>query len=117
ATGKARRGLDRALADTGIDALFDASRCADEACSKPHPQMLHELMAALGGAPERTLMVGDTEHDMLMAHAAGVDPLAVAYGVHERERLLSHRPVACVETPAEIPEWLAAGDEPASSTA
>jgi len=66
ATGKARRGLDRSLHDSGCGDLFVASRCADECFSKPHPQMLLEIMTLLDTSPEQTLMIGDTEYDMLM---------------------------------------------------
>ena len=45
ATGKSRRGLDDALAHAQLRGLFDATRTADETASKPHPLMLHELMA------------------------------------------------------------------------
>jgi phosphoglycolate phosphatase len=106
ATGRPRRGLDRLLAQSGLAALFAASRCADECLSKPHPHMLQELLAQTGTAPNRTLMVGDTVYDMEMARTAGVDRLAVSYGVHDRARLLAHGPVACVNSFAELCRWL-----------
>lgn len=107
ATGKSRAGLERALVATGLRDCFHASRCADEAPSKPHPAMLFELMAELEVEPARTLMIGDTSHDMGMAQAAGVDRLAVAYGAHARETLLAHQPVACVRDLGELRQWLA----------
>ncbi len=82
ATGKSRLGLDRALDHSGLRPLFQASRCADECHSKPHPQMLEELMAEFGVSPASTVMIGDTSHDLLMARNAGVDSLAVTYGAH-----------------------------------
>jgi len=82
ATGKSRLGLERALDHSGLRPLFQASRCADECHSKPHPQMLDELMAEFGVTGEATLMIGDTSHDLLMARNAGVDSLAVTYGAH-----------------------------------
>ncbi|MBL8450304.1 MAG: HAD-IA family hydrolase [Dechloromonas sp.] len=106
ATGKSRIGLDRALRHSGLEIYFVASRCADECFSKPHPQMLEELMAELGVPAERTLMIGDTSHDLLMARNAGVDGLAVAYGAHPGRFLLEHGPVACVDTVAELSLWL-----------
>jgi phosphoglycolate phosphatase len=67
ATGKSRMGLERALDHAGLRPFFQASRCADECHSKPHPQMLDELMAEFGMAGASTLMIGDTSHDLLMA--------------------------------------------------
>ena len=106
ATGKSRRGLDRALAATGLRPYFHATRCADEAASKPHPAMLLELMDELGVAPERTLMIGDTTHDMGMARAAGVARLAASYGAHARQTLLEYEPLACAADFHELRAWL-----------
>lgn len=106
ATGKSRMGLDKALAETGLGELFHATRCADETFSKPHPQMLLELMDELGAHPRETLMIGDTEYDMQMATNAGASALAVSYGVHAPERLLIHGPLACFDELAAIPRWL-----------
>jgi phosphoglycolate phosphatase len=108
ATGKARRGLDRVLNDTGLTAYFHATRCADEAPSKPHPQMLLDLMATLDVLPEETIMVGDTEYDMEMATNAGVAKVAVRSGVHSGERLNRHAPLVCLERISEMPDWMAA---------
>jgi len=106
ATGKSRRGLDRALAATGLLGYFHATRCADEGHSKPHPGMLRYLMTQLGVAGERTLMIGDTTHDMEMAHAAGVPRLGAAYGAHAKTALLDYDPVACVDDFAGLRQWL-----------
>ncbi|MGE6605851.1 HAD family hydrolase [Halomonas sp. NPDC076908] len=92
ATGKSRRGLDRIFAETGSGAWFHASRTADETRSKPHPQMLSELLAELEVPVERAVMVGDTEYDLEMARAIGMDRVGVTYGVHTPERLALSRP-------------------------
>ena len=97
-----RVGLQRSLEDTACTQLFVATRCADETASKPNPLMLLELMDVTGVTPAETLMVGDTEYDLLMARSAGVAAVAVSYGVHERERLLAHRPLACLDDVREI---------------
>jgi phosphoglycolate phosphatase len=106
ATGKSRRGLDRALAHSGLGAHFHATRCADECFSKPHPAMLEELMAQLMVTPERTLMIGDTTHDLQMAHNAGVQAVAVSYGAHPREGLASVPHRACVDSIEALDAWL-----------
>ncbi len=106
ATGKSRVGLDRAMKHSGLGRYFQATRCADECFSKPHPQMLEELMAEFGVAAPATVMIGDTSHDMLMASNAGVDGLAVTYGAHPHEHLLDYRPVACLHSVQELDRWL-----------
>ena len=85
ATGKSRAGLNEALDSAQLRALFDATRTADETASKPDPLMLLELMAELGVAPNRTLMVGDTTHDLQLALNAGVACVGVSYGAHTSE--------------------------------
>ena len=106
ATGKSRRGLQRALQETGLADMFHASCCADEAFSKPHPQMLENIMAELGAAPGETLMIGDTEYDLEMARNAGAAAIAVCYGAHHPRRLLAHEPLACIDSLRELPAWL-----------
>ncbi|MDH5536133.1 MAG: HAD-IA family hydrolase [Betaproteobacteria bacterium] len=108
ATGKSRRGLDRELAATRLGAYFHATRCADESFSKPHPGMLQHLIDELGVDTARTLMIGDTIHDMEMARNAGVARLGVAYGAHARHELLAFDPVGCVDAIGELRAWLLA---------
>ncbi len=106
ATGKSRVGLDRALGQTGLGTYFHSTRCADECFSKPHPAMLEQLMDELGVQPERTLMVGDTTHDLQMAKNAGTAALAVSFGAHPVAALEAESPLACVHRPHELVRWL-----------
>jgi phosphoglycolate phosphatase len=106
ATGKSRRGLDRALGATGLNAYFHSTRCADEGFTKPDPGMIRELMEDLGAVSDRTLMIGDTTHDMAMAQNAGVARLGAAYGAHPKAELLAYAPLACVDGFSELREWL-----------
>jgi phosphoglycolate phosphatase len=106
ATGKARRGLIRVLGETGLHDYFDATRCSDEAVSKPHPQMLLDVMQELSVAPERTIMVGDTEYDMEMATNAGAAKIAVRSGVHTDDRLSRHNPLVCLDSVTDMPAWM-----------
>ncbi|MEW6313272.1 MAG: HAD-IA family hydrolase [Pseudomonadota bacterium] len=106
ATGKSRRGLQRVLEATGLGPYFHATRCADECFSKPHPAMLEELMDELGADREETLMIGDTTHDLQMANNARVAGLGAAYGAHPKAGLLECRPLACIDTFAEMHSWL-----------
>jgi phosphoglycolate phosphatase len=106
ATGKSRRGLERALDATGLRALFAASRCADETRPKPDPAMLLELMLEFETEKEKTLMIGDTSHDLEMARAAGVDAVGVTYGAHPETGLRACGPRGCVSSVEELRTWL-----------
>jgi phosphoglycolate phosphatase len=94
------------LDETGLASCFHATRCADEARSKPHPQMLLDIMAKLDVSPGETLMVGDTEYDMEMATNAGAAKIAVRTGVHSEERLNRHAPLVCLERLTDMPGWM-----------
>ena len=106
ATGKARRGLERALDATGLRPWFEATRCADEGFAKPHPDMLLMLMDITGVEPRHSLMIGDTTHDLELAANAGVDAISVAYGAHDAELLATRPAKARVSTVGELHQWL-----------
>jgi phosphoglycolate phosphatase len=109
ATGKSRRGLDYLLGQTGLAELFHSTRTADEAFSKPHPQMLLDILDDLGVRPEEALMVGDTTYDLEMARGARTAAVGVCSGGHGREELERLRPEGCLEWVVELPAWLGAG--------
>jgi len=106
ATGKSRRGLNEALRAVELQGLFDASRTADETAGKPDPLMMTELMAELGVTPERTLVVGDTTHDLQMALNAGCASVAVSYGAHEPAAFAELNPLVVAHSVAELHRWL-----------
>jgi phosphoglycolate phosphatase len=106
ATGKSRVGLNRALNAAGLLSTFDATRCADETFSKPHPAMLQELTRELGQDMRRTVMIGDTTHDFLMANNAGAAGIAVEYGAHPVPQLQACRPVFSAKNVPELHQWL-----------
>ena len=106
ATGKSRVALDRVLAQTDLTHWFDVSRCADECFSKPHPAMLYEIMESLYISPEKTLMVGDTTHDLQMAINANCSAIAVECGAHEREALEKLSPLTCLTEIKILRQWL-----------
>jgi phosphoglycolate phosphatase len=106
ATGKSRVGLARALDNTESRVFFSASRCADQCASKPAPDMLYELMDELGARPAKTLMIGDTVHDLQMAARAGVGAVAISHGAHSRHDLVALEPLACAENIDELGQWL-----------
>jgi len=106
ATGKSRVGLNRALADSRLTSLFDGTRCADETFSKPHPAMLQELTRELGQDLGRTVMVGDTTHDLQMAINAGAAGIGVAYGAHAPGALEKLEPRFVAQDVAALAGWL-----------
>lgn len=105
ATGKSRRGLDRVLQSMGLSDFFHGSRCADETRSKPHPQMLKELLKEFSARPEEAVMIGDTEYDMAMAQTLDMPRIAVSYGAHHIERLRRFDPVVCLDRMDELLSW------------
>ena len=106
ATGKSRRGLDEALQAVELKGCFDSSRTADETAGKPHPRMLHELMSEFGVKPERTLMIGDTTHDLQMALNAGCASVGVSYGAHEPSAFEPLKPRVVAHSVQELQRWL-----------
>ena len=106
ATGKSRQGLDEVLQTVQLRSLFDASRTADKTAGKPDPKMLHELMSELGCAPDRTLMVGDTTHDLQMALNAGCPSLGVSYGAHEPSAFSALKPLHVAHSVQDMHDWL-----------
>ncbi|GAC1531566.1 MAG: HAD-IA family hydrolase [Ramlibacter sp.] len=108
ATGKSRRGLDEALHTVELQGAFDGSRTADETAGKPDPRMLHELMREFGTEPARTLMVGDTTHDLEMARNAGCASVGVSYGAHESQAFHRLRPLHVAHSVRDLHDWLLA---------
>ena len=107
ATGKSRRGLDQALSATELHGVFDSSRTADETRSKPDPTMLLELMREFGVEPERTLMIGDTTHDLQLALNAGTHSIAVSYGAHEPAAFSDYPTRFVAHATSDLHDWLA----------
>ncbi|MEI6733073.1 MAG: HAD-IA family hydrolase [Comamonadaceae bacterium] len=108
ATGKTRQGLDDALLSSELKGMFDGSRTVDETAGKPHPRMLLELMSEFGVDPGRTLMIGDTTHDLQMAANAGCPSIAVSYGAHEPEAFHSLHPLFVAHSVRQLHDWLLA---------
>ncbi|CAN4270300.1 Gph Predicted phosphatases [Methylophilaceae bacterium] len=106
ATGKGRRGLNLALQHSALTHYFHATRTVDECFSKPHPQMLHELMEALVVLPERTLMIGDTSYDLQMAKNAGVSAVGVTYGAQKAEQWQHLEPIRQFNNFNSLSAWL-----------
>lgn len=107
ATGKSRVGLDRSFRHFGsLRSRFMVTKTADETAAKPNPLMLTEILGEMGVAPERALMIGDTEYDAAMASAIGMPALGVACGVHDSARIRAAGAMAVIDSVKELPEWL-----------
>ena len=105
ATGKSRAGMTRVFDELDLRQHFVISRCADETRSKPHPQMLHEILEFTAIEPHKSIMVGDTTYDMQMASNAGVTGLGVSYGVHSEESLRLANAIDVVTSFQQVIEW------------
>ncbi len=108
ATGKSRRGLDEALGNVMLAGTFEASRTADQTAGKPDPLMLHELMAEFDVPAQRTLMIGDTTHDLQMALNAGCASVGVSYGAHAPEVFDDLQPLFVAHSVGQLRDWLLA---------
>ena len=108
ATGKNRRGLDEVLDTVELQGMFDATRTADETAGKPDPKMLIELMTQLDVLPERTLMIGDTTHDLQLAANAGTASVGVSYGAHDHSSFAALQPLHVAHSMADLHHWLLA---------
>jgi len=108
ATGKGRRGLNLALEHCGLAQYFLATRTVDECLSKPHPQMLDELMDHFVVMPERTLMIGDTSYDLQMAQNAGVKSIGLTYGAQSADQWQHLNPIAQFDEFSSLSAWLLA---------
>jgi phosphoglycolate phosphatase len=115
ATGKSRRGLDRALAQTAAGDYFHCTWTAEESQSKPHPAMLEGILDYTGSRPSEAWMIGDTDFDLLMARNAGTHAIGITHGAHPRERLIAASPDWLVDHLAALHDD--ADNEPTTFTA
>ncbi len=106
ATGKARAGLNRVLAETGLTALFVDTITADEARSKPDPLMLQYLLDRQQLRADQAIMIGDSAHDMAMAAAIAMPRIGITWGVHDAPRLQQFAPLAVIDDLQSLLQWL-----------
>ena len=106
ATGKSRGGLDHSITEHDVAHYFSTTRCAGEYLSKPHPEMLLGIVNDTQTIAEQTLMIGDSEHDLMMANNAGIDSIAVTHGAHSADKLMAHKPLLCLDRVTDLPKFL-----------
>jgi phosphoglycolate phosphatase len=109
-TGKSRIGLEKSINEHRLADYFATTRCAgtgrNESKSKPHPDMLHEILHELNFTASQTLMIGDSEHDMKMANNASMKCIGVTHGVHDAAILEKHNPLICLNNITELSAYL-----------
>jgi phosphoglycolate phosphatase len=88
ATGKSRAGINRLFDQYGWHRIFTTVQTADDAPSKPAPDMFLRALAETGLTPRDACMIGDTTFDMHMAHHAGAHAIGVSWGYHRHDKLL-----------------------------
>jgi phosphoglycolate phosphatase len=99
ATSKFYASAHALLEAAGLREHFSVVVGADQVTTpKPHPEMGLVVMQRLGIPPERSVMVGDTTHDLIMARDAGMRSVAVTYGVHSLRELESIGPTWIADT-------------------
>lgn len=105
-TGKSRLGLDKAIAEHNMAAYFTTTRCAGENKSKPHPEMLHEILNELNFSADEALMIGDSELDLQMANSANMNCIGVTHGVHNADTLEQYNPLVCLNNISDLSDFL-----------
>ena len=105
-TGKSRAGLDKSISEHNVAKYFSVTKCAGENKSKPHPEMLHEIIHELNFNNSQTLMIGDSEHDLSMASNANVQSVGVTHGVHDVQTLEKFNPLICLNNVTDLTEYL-----------
>src|SRR3990172_4266505 len=95
--------IQAACRDLGLDVPDDETARhviglgLEQALRYAVPDLPVSMYSELGVTAERTLMVGDTTHDVQMAQNAKVDVVAVGHGAHPPDRLQVLNPLALVE--------------------
>ena len=106
ATGKSRRSLNQDLLDTDLKKYFAITKTVDECFSKPHPQMILEILNFTMVNSKRALMIGDSSYDLEMANNAGVSFLAVNYGYESFEQLKKFNALDIMKDPYDVFDWI-----------
>lgn len=98
-TTSERRMVTPALEKHGIANLFEAIITDDDvekAERKPHPKPLLMALERMGGTPDRAIMVGDRDKDIVAARNAGMDSVLFCSAEHQKhysiEKLMAHKP-------------------------
>ena len=102
ATGKKRKGLERVLPNSGIEAFFTTTKTADETAGKPNPLMLEQILVETGTRIENAVFIGDSIHDIRMANNINMDSIAESYGCEKNEVLVNENTAILVNSVNEL---------------
>jgi HAD superfamily hydrolase (TIGR01509 family) len=103
ASTKRATGIRRATDHFGITGYFAQLQGSDGLPFKPDPAILLKVLSDQRWDPAETLMVGDTDKDVLTGRRAGVPTCAVTYGSLTREQLVAFAPDYIIDR---LPELL-----------
>ena len=106
ATGGGRNYLDSCLAQTSIKDFINVTKTSDDCFSKPHPQMCNEILNELIIEPEKSIVIGDSIHDLQMAKNAGISSLAVTYGAHKQDSLSVYDALDYMDDANMVFDWI-----------
>ena len=106
ATGGGRNYLDSCLAQTSIKDFINVTKTSDDCFSKPHPQMCNEILNELIIEPQKSIVIGDSIHDLQMAKNAGISSLAVTYGAHKQDSLSIYGSLEYMDDANMVFDWI-----------
>ncbi|OUS70931.1 phosphoglycolate phosphatase [Pseudoalteromonas sp. A601] len=97
-TNKARRFTEKLLDKLALTEHFDVIVCGDGMAKKPSAEPLLFACKQLNVPASQAVMIGDSKSDILAAHAANIDVIAVNYGYNQGEKLSDYNPQYLCDT-------------------
>ena len=73
---------------------------------KPHPAGAFQIALTLGASVRNCVMIGDSTIDLETADNAEMQAIAVAWGYHDRKRLITAGATRIIDHPSELPAML-----------
>ena len=95
-------GIRRATDHFGITGYFVQLQGSDGIPFKPDPFIINKILSEQAWNPEETVMVGDTDKDVLVGKNAGIATCAVAYGSLSYEELEEYAPDFIIRSFSEL---------------
>jgi pyrophosphatase PpaX len=91
------RNLDPALRNNDLKSYFDVIVAGDDVSNhKPHPEPIEQALTKLGAAKSQSIIIGDSDKDLLVAQATEIDCIYFNPPEHsiyyDQQVLRSHHP-------------------------